>query len=94
MWRPIETAPKNAEEILLCCGPTGVMYVGYYTSDARTGQPGWVASTFWWPAKFVPKRQEPTHWQPLLSLPTESHNATPTQHETATDAEKHNETDS
>jgi hypothetical protein len=56
-WQPIETAPDDGTEVLLCLGDTGEMEVGY-CFDAEFYRSGL--------ERLDP---QPTHWMPLPSPP-------------------------
>lgn len=71
-WQPIETAPKNATEVLLLVRrhngwPTMMRVVGHWAQDlSGSEQPafsGWFRDTGF---GFSEITQEPTHWAPLL----------------------------
>ena len=92
MWQPIETAPKDRSILVFC--NNGAIYAvrwGCLTDDE------WVIiggsdMDYRLPNGKLAGKRVATHWTPLPAKP-ESHNAAPAQHETATSAEKHNETD-
>lgn len=54
-WQPISTAPKNGDEILLCCG-NGDMGVAYWRDDRC--MTGWTCG---WDTTFF----NPDRWMPL-----------------------------
>lgn len=72
-WQPIECAPKNGDDILVCCGPAyDPMYAvvawepdGSYFED---GQPGWM---MWWKqeGKYCAKASWAQFWQPIAPTP-------------------------
>ena len=78
MWQSIETAPKKGRHFILLLGPSGIPQV------ARPST--------WWTAGFSAENK-PRFWMEIPQC-VMSHNAAPTQHETATDAENTDETDS
>jgi hypothetical protein len=71
-WQPIETAPKNATEVLLLCPrggrgwPSTMRIVGHYAEDlSGSDQPpfkGWFQDTGYGFRQIEPP---PTHWAPL-----------------------------
>ena len=62
-WQPIETAPKDGTEILVC-GPlrdgSGVY------RDVTRWPNGWSGK---WPVAYMHNSDEPTHWMPLPEPP-------------------------
>lgn len=69
LWQPIETAPKDGTQILVCGGTYGCDYVPYEFSGTFKG----VACAVWdeddyesWSeAGERPNWYRPTHWMPL-----------------------------
>jgi hypothetical protein len=63
-WQPIESAPKDATEVLLWgkkrCAD------GYWLQAAYAGNGAWI-----WPYLF----HDPTHWMPLPPIPDEEQKA-------------------
>lgn len=66
-WQPIETAPKDGEELLLCCR---------YVVDGEDHSVFWVDLWYdgWWLRypKIVFTPAQPTHWMPLPPAPGEA----------------------
>jgi hypothetical protein len=73
-WRPIETAPKDGTEILICGGtfvddndwtatpwPYGRCSIVRWYDDSWEGEPNHSHDEF--------RRHEPTHWMPLPPPP-------------------------
>lgn len=65
-WRPIETAPKDGRDILVCavCQTTGEVLWGVATADPDRL---WL----WWKPQDEPAKW-PTHWQPLPDPPADT----------------------
>lgn len=64
-WQPIDTAPKNSEEILLYCpGNHPLQLMGFFSSDAGGRWEHCSESLYY-------EEQEifPTHWMPLPDAP-------------------------
>ncbi len=62
-WQPIETAPKNGDDILVCCGPShDPMYAVVSWDKERSG---W---GMWWktPYSFADWAE---YWQPIAAVP-------------------------
>ncbi len=66
-WKPIETAPREGDEILIARhvqyrerGDVWVMHVAWY--DRRAAK---------WCTLHAPNLVDPTHWQPLPDPPTD-----------------------
>lgn len=64
-WRPIETAPRDGTEILVCMWDDHTMMVVNYEADpARPGHP-------WWTLDGQAYAEgAPTHWMPLPAPPS------------------------
>lgn len=62
-WQPIETAPRDGNNILLFW--CGVVRMGFWLDNSKTMQAwdGWV------PADRKSFRDNPTHWRPLPAPP-------------------------
>lgn len=67
-WQPIETAPKDADFILLAAGDH--VSVGGWTSDLDCGADweGQIGMAGWWVVDSL-GGCEPTHWMPLPAAP-------------------------
>lgn len=65
-WRPIETAPKDGTWVLLYwpMTRTNVVVAGHFYA-ASDGE------AVWWSLPKVDTHNDPTHWRPLPSPPTE-----------------------
>lgn len=61
-WRPIETAPKNGEYILMLRGTT--VRTARWFDDWMFGESAWGA-----PGWSYPKDDQPTHWMPMPAPP-------------------------
>lgn len=67
-WQPIETAPRDGSDILVCCGPDhDPMYAVVHWDDGKTfgHEPGWL---MWWrtPFGYATWAQ---YWQPIALAP-------------------------
>ena len=81
-WQPIETAPKDGSEVLLFSPRKSMIWIGYYTTHARTGEGGWIVSQLTGLPEFCP--WQPTRWMPLPAPPVsglESSSEHPAKHE-------------
>jgi hypothetical protein len=65
-WRPIETAPKEAEILLFLTETQDVVVAEYLSS---VSQPGWYA---WGLQLLDPLAESPSHWMPLPGPPAEA----------------------
>lgn len=63
-WKPIETAPKNGNEILLF-GPCYRDRTGHYAPDVNVG---WWGNGIW-QTRTPDEEISPTHWMPLPAAP-------------------------
>lgn len=66
-WQPIETAPKDGTEIILC---DSLSYAGYWENDPNYWQEiGWQEADSR-QGHFISRHpQSPTHWMPLPEPP-------------------------
>lgn len=61
MWQPIETAPKDRENVL-CYEPSVGVFIG--SADDDRGAAHWTVD---WDDQFT--KMNPTHWMPLPQPP-------------------------
>lgn len=77
-WQPIETAPKDGRDILVCWGPDYVIEMAMW--DIGTKQ---FVYSVWREGPLedtpIPFCETPTHWMPLPDLPTKPTQKEPTQ---------------
>ena len=63
-WRPIETAPKDGTQLLLCVG--GWRFIGWWGQQyGNLYPPSWCEGE-------RGENLQPTHWMPLPDAPEES----------------------
>jgi Protein of unknown function (DUF551) len=60
-WQPIETAPKDATEVLVC--DENSIFIGQWLKGAHPWNDG-----AWW-VEGAQITSTPTHWMPLPPLP-------------------------
>lgn len=69
-WQPIETAPKNASEIIL--GDEGCSYSGFWCAAKNYwGEIGWYEESNRG-GSYSAHPLQPTHWQPLPKPPNKA----------------------
>ncbi len=57
MWKPIETAPRNGDIMVMHCAKHGTIFIGWRDDDHWQGQNDFHCAA------------EPTHWLPLPAPP-------------------------
>jgi hypothetical protein len=69
-WQPIETAPKDGENVLLWCKHRGVVR-GHWDENiyAKRPKPYWTHDRERLYGVAETRRDQPTYWQPLPSPP-------------------------
>lgn len=71
-WRSIESAPKDGTRVLVyaCAHKRHWFGTGYYFKGVPGDGEGWIAHSFYTtPKDDCSGSFEPTHWQPMLTLP-------------------------
>jgi len=67
-WLPIESAPKDGEQVLLCDGMWGP-YLGFYEPDRWVFYDRECNEAIW---NYWVEGYGPTHWMPLPKPPKDS----------------------
>ena len=66
IWQPIETAPTDGTEVLICSPAWLAAGIGAWTPDALPGRALWTSDDG---AIYEPP---PTHWMPLPAPPEDA----------------------
>jgi hypothetical protein len=71
MWKPIETAPRDGQWVLLCGGDIKYRWDGDTIPQSVVGQfdgnDGWQFA--WYDSGYYGVYETPTHWMPLPQPP-------------------------
>lgn len=69
-WQPIDSAPKDESEIILCDESVGESYSGYFEITPNYwGEIGFQISTYRYAGYRENRIRHPTHWMPLPEPP-------------------------